>query len=154
MSKEFTINRVLREALDRTLRATADFESSNVGRLPGELSQQKNSQKNGELSELKLIFGLEIWKKTKNIVLEPICDIQKFYFDLFIMTKICRKRAFDMDLQCGTPGLQLFWFNSLTILKCICTLTCSWHQKLNSPILQFSNLKCYIKAKEPYKTHF
>ena len=33
-------------------------------------------------------------------------------------------------------------------------VTCSWHQKSNSPILQFSNLKCYIKAKEPYKTPF
>ena len=33
-------------------------------------------------------------------------------------------------------------------------LTCSWHQNSNSPFLQFSNLKCCIKAKESYKTPF
>ena len=33
-------------------------------------------------------------------------------------------------------------------------LSCSWHQKTNSPILQFTNLKCCIKAKEPFKTPF
>ena len=33
-------------------------------------------------------------------------------------------------------------------------LTCSWHQKTNSPIPQFTNLKCCIKAKEPFKTPF
>ena len=32
--------------------------------------------------------------------------------------------------------------------------TCSWHQKTNSPILQFTNLKCCIKAKEPFETPF
>ena len=33
-------------------------------------------------------------------------------------------------------------------------ITCSWHQKTNSPILHFTNLKCCIKAKEPFKTPF
>ena len=33
-------------------------------------------------------------------------------------------------------------------------ITCSWHQKTNSPVLQFTNLKCCIKGKEPFKTPF
>ena len=33
-------------------------------------------------------------------------------------------------------------------------LTCSWHQKTKPPILQFTNLKCCIKAREPFKPPF
>ena len=33
-------------------------------------------------------------------------------------------------------------------------VTCSWYQKTNSPILPLTNLKCWIKAKEPFKTPF
>ena len=33
-------------------------------------------------------------------------------------------------------------------------LTCSWHQKAKPWIHQFTNLKCCIKAREPFKTHF
>ena len=41
-----------------------------------------------------------------------------------------------------------------SILENVCLITCSWHQKTNSPILQLTNLKCCIKAKEPFKTPF
>ena len=33
-------------------------------------------------------------------------------------------------------------------------LTCSWYQKTKPPINQFTNLKCCIKAREPFKTAF
>ena len=35
-----------------------------------------------------------------------------------------------------------------------CFVTCSWHQKTKPRILQFTNLKCCIKAKVPFKTPF
>ena len=31
-------------------------------------------------------------------------------------------------------------------------LTCSWHQKTKTRIIQFTNLKCCIKAREPFKS--
>ena len=33
-------------------------------------------------------------------------------------------------------------------------LTCSWHKKMKPQILQFTNLKCWIKAREPLKSLF
>ena len=33
-------------------------------------------------------------------------------------------------------------------------ITCSWHQKTKPRILQFTNLKCCIKARESFKTPF
>ena len=34
-------------------------------------------------------------------------------------------------------------FFLFSLLQFFIPLTCSWHQKTNSPILQFTNLKCY-----------
>ena len=39
-------------------------------------------------------------------------------------------------------------------LKKYVFLTCSWHQKTKPRINQFTNLKCCIKAREPFKTPF
>ena len=58
----------------------------------------------------------------------------------------------------GKPWLNIFSYYQKVAMSLTFEnnfqLTCLWHQKLNSPILQFSNLKCCIKAKEPYKTPF
>ena len=43
---------------------------------------------------------------------------------------------------------------SLMGFSCYLLITCSWHQKTKPPIHQFTNLKCCIKAREPFKTPF
>ena len=82
------------------------------------------------------------------------------------LTKMCASEATIMNWN--VQGIHTFFqFSIKTFFICVLLqiwgyysfrltyrITCSWHQKTNSPIIQFSNLKCCIKSKEPFKTSF
>ena len=65
------------------------------------------------------------------------------------------RQNFSLEKENKFPiGQKGIFFLSCEHLRKSKQIICSWHQKTKPQIHQFTNLKCCIKAKEPFKTPF
>ena len=77
----------------------------------------------------------------------PICNCEGGIIsdDIFNLVPFSKNEPNDYPLT-FQPEVKISGTVIWLIFLRMGPITCSWHQKTNSPILQFTNLKCCIKA--------